>query len=335
MAPTLALLVGSALWAYAYLPAGWLLSEMSTPAITATRFLGAGLIMLALRPRCLRALGRREVRGGLLLAVLLGVGTGLQLAGLRMISPAVSGFVSALYVVLTPFVARFTLGRRTTPATWAGALVATAGAGVLSLHGFRVELGVALTLLCAVAYAGQIVVLSEVSTPAHAYGLAVLQLLGAGVVGAAWALVAPGHGAYLPHTPTGWGWLAFLILGPSLLCYALQSWAQGHVGATRAAVIFATEPVFVLAFTALAGHELGARALTGGGLILAAVAIVEADGYGVMTRWFRTRAAKRSSPVTVPSASRGSIRPHASLANDSQPTVTCAVDCPALTGASR
>src|SRR4029079_3318570 len=102
MAPTAALLFSAMVWAFSYFPIVWLLDDMSAPAMQAVRFLAAGAVMLVLRPRSVTELGRREWRGSVLLAVLLAAGSILQAAGLRLISPAVSGFVATLYVVLTP-----------------------------------------------------------------------------------------------------------------------------------------------------------------------------------------------------------------------------------------
>ena len=51
----------------------------------------------------------------------------------------------------------------------------------------------------------------------------------------------------------------------------------GRVAAARAAVILTAEPVFVVAFTPLVGGAITGRALLGGAIIVAAVAIVEAE----------------------------------------------------------
>jgi drug/metabolite transporter (DMT)-like permease len=56
----------------------------------------------------------------------------------------------------------------------------------------------------------------------------------------------------------------------------MQTWAQSHLPATRAAIVMTTEPVFAAAFAVLLGSDvLSWRMLVGGGLILAAMYLVE------------------------------------------------------------
>jgi drug/metabolite transporter (DMT)-like permease len=265
-----AMLVASGIWGFSYLCTVWVLAEASTASFLAVRFLGAGLLLLALRPRALRALTRRDLIAGAGLGALLAAGLGLQVEGLRHISPAVSGFVTTLYVVLTPLIGWAVLRRRVAPAGWLGALTATGGLALLTLHGLAIDAGVALTLAGAVAYSCHLILLSEVSTHDRALGLTVIQLLVVGALGSAWAAA---EGVRLPHTAGAWGWVLFCALAATLLGYLLQTWAQGHVTADRAAVVFATEPLFVAAFAALAGDRLGGRDIAGGLLIVAAVTV--------------------------------------------------------------
>jgi Permeases of the drug/metabolite transporter (DMT) superfamily len=56
----------------------------------------------------------------------------------------------------------------------------------------------------------------------------------------------------------------------------MQTWAQSHLPATRAAIVMTTEPVFAAAFAVALGSDvLSWRMLLGGGLILAAMYLVE------------------------------------------------------------
>lgn len=274
MAPALALLFSSLVWAFSYFPITWLYADHVSPAsVVVLRFLGAGLLMLAVRPRSVRRLGRRELRGGALLGLLLGLGTLLQLEGLAIVSPAVSGFVTTIYVVFTPVVAWMALRHRIGRTNWVAVLLAVAGAGVLSLHGFAVDRGVLITTAGSLAYACQFVALSELSVREHVYGLTVVQLLVGGLLATAWA--GARGGVDLPGTAATWGWLAFCVLGATMLTFWLQAWAQEKVSATRTAVLLTSEPVYIVGFTALLGGTVTARSLAGGAVILAAVIVVE------------------------------------------------------------
>ena len=55
-----------------------------------------------------------------------------------------------------------------------------------------------------------------------------------------------------------------------------QTWAQAHMGATRAAIVMTLEPVFAAAFAVGFGDEsLSWRMLVGGALVLAAMYLAE------------------------------------------------------------
>jgi drug/metabolite transporter (DMT)-like permease len=56
----------------------------------------------------------------------------------------------------------------------------------------------------------------------------------------------------------------------------VQTWAQAHITATRAAIVMTTEPVFAAGFAvALGGEVLTWRMVAGGVLVLAAMYVVE------------------------------------------------------------
>lgn len=300
MLPASALLFSSLIWAFSYFPIEWLYGDhVSAASLVVLRFLGAGAVMLAVRPRAVRLLGRRELLGGVLLGVLLGLGTLLQLEGLTVISPAVSGFVTTLYVIFTPLVAWAALRRRIGRANWIAVALALVGAGVLSLHGVTVDRGVLLTTAGSLGYACHFVALSELSVREHVYGLTVVQLLVGGGLAAGWA--AAGGGVDLPHTGANWGWLVFCVLGATMVTFWLQAWAQEKVSATRTAVLLTSEPIYVVGFTAALGGTVATRSLVGGAMILAAVVVVEIDGVR------RRRAPATPAPALVPAVPATSV----------------------------
>ena len=63
------------------------------------------------------------------------------------------------------------------PTTWAAVGLATIGLGVLSLNGFAIGYGELVTLVSAIVYAGHIVALGQVSTPATVLSLSLVQMV--------------------------------------------------------------------------------------------------------------------------------------------------------------
>ncbi|RMG43489.1 MAG: EamA family transporter, partial [Acidobacteria bacterium] len=71
--------------------------------------------------------------------------------------------------------------------------------------------------------------------------------------------------------PVSLGALAYLAAVATAFVFALQAYGQRRTSASRAAVLFATEPVWAAVFAALLGEPVRPRELAGGALVLAGV----------------------------------------------------------------
>jgi drug/metabolite transporter (DMT)-like permease len=188
----------------------------------------------------------------------------------------VSGFITGLYVVATPVIAALVLRTRITALTWGAVVLATGGLGVLTLEGFSVGYGQALTLVAAILYAVHIVGLGAWSRPADALGMSVLQVLVIAGVCLVAALVTGSPGVVLPDRGTDWLSLVYMALVAGAAAMLAQTWAQAHLPATRSAIIMSMEPVFAAFFAVLLGGEsVTARMLVGGLMVLTAMIVVE------------------------------------------------------------
>ena len=89
------------------------------------------------------------------------------------------------------------------------------------------------------------------------------------------AVGAP-NGIGLPDTTYGWTAMLYMAIVAAALSMLLQTWAQAHIAATRAAIIMTMEPVFAAFFAVLFGGEsLTGRMLVGGAFVLTAMYLVE------------------------------------------------------------
>ena len=271
--PTLALVGVTAIWGSTFVVVKDAVEHMPVTDFLTWRFALAALAMLLLRPRSVAALGKSGRRAGAVVGVALGSGYLLQTLGLQHTSAAVSGFITGMFVVLTPLGAAVLLRKPPGAAAWFAVGLATVGLGLLSLHGFSVGAGELLTLGCAVAFALHIVGLGRWASSYDAYGLAVVQLL---TTSAMCAVVAVPGGLAVPPTWGVWGALALTALAATALAFVVQTWAQAHLAPTRAAVVMTMEPVFSGLFAVLlAGEVLGLRTLLGAALVLSAMVLTE------------------------------------------------------------
>lgn len=264
----------TAVWGGTFVVVQDAVEQMAVLPFLFWRFALALVALLALRPGAVRALAPARRRKGVVLGLLLGGGYVLQTFGLLHTSATISGFITGMFVVFTPIIGWLVLGERLAPLAWWGVALATIGLGLISLNGLSVGLGEALTLGCAVLFAGHIVGLGRWSTAADAAGLTVLQLA---VVALLCALVSPLQGGLaLPPDAGVWVAIVFLALAATALAFLVQTWAQSHLSAPRAAIVLTLEPVFAGIFgVAVAGDQLTARMLAGGLCIVAAMYVVE------------------------------------------------------------
>lgn len=273
----LALLTMTACWGSTFFLIKDLLERVPTVDFLAVRFLIAGAAMLAVAPRAIARLTPEVRRHALVLGGLYGVAQILQTAGLAHTPASVSGFITGLYVVATPLFAAAILRTRISGLTWAAVALATAGLGVLTLDGFSVGYGEAITFVAALLYAAHIVGLGAWSTPADALGMSILQVLVIAAICLVAALFSGEPGIVLPERGADWASLVYMALVAGAAAMLAQTWAQSHLPPTRSAIIMSMEPVFAAFFAVLLGGELlTGRMVLGGVMVLVAMLVVEA-----------------------------------------------------------
>ena len=269
----LALLAMTACWGSTFFLIKDLLDRVPTLDFLAVRFAIAAAAMLLVAPRAIARLSPMVRRHAVVLGMLYGLAQILQTAGLAHTPASVSGFITGMYVVCTPLFAAVILRTRIGPLTWAAVALATLGLGVLTLGGFSVGYGEAITLIAAMLYALHIVGLGAWSTPADALGMSILQILVIAVI--CFVATVP-DGIVLPATGRDWLSVLYMAIFAGALALLGQTWAQAHLPPTRSAIIMSMEPVFAAAFAvALGGEDVTQRLLIGGAMVLTAMLVVE------------------------------------------------------------
>jgi drug/metabolite transporter (DMT)-like permease len=246
---------------------------------------GLGALVLGVCvPAARRGLDARAWRGGLWLGGLLFVGFLLQMWGLEGVSPAVSAFLTSLYVVFTALLSSALARRAPHPALFAGALLATLGGAFIGgPPQLTFGVGEWLTVGCALVFAAHILATDRVTKrvaplPVTLTSLTVVALASTPLfvwfwnrehVGAAdvWTLVVS-RGFLVP------------LLGSSLLAtvvaISLMNVYQRELDPVRAAILYAVEPVWAALVSIAVGADVADRWLwIGGGGLLAGNVIAE------------------------------------------------------------
>jgi drug/metabolite transporter (DMT)-like permease len=270
---TATLLAMTACWGSTFFLIHDLVERIPAVDFLAVRFAIASGAMLVVAPRAVTRLSPELRRHAVVLGALYGVAQILQTIGLAHTPASVSGFITGMYVVCTPLLAAAILRTRISPMTWAAVALAVTGLGVLTLDGFSVGYGEALTLVAAMLYALHIVGLGAWSRPTDAIGMTIVQCLVIAVI--CFVAAVPG-GVTVPQRLDDWLAILYMALFAGAAALLGQTWAQAHLPPTRSAIIMSMEPVFAAFFAVLLGGEsLTLRMLVGGALVLTAMLLVE------------------------------------------------------------
>ena len=272
-------LVGiAAVWGLTFPMVQDAVEELPTMAFLGYRFTAAALVVALIFRRQLAALSRAGWVAGLVMGVFLTAGYVFQTLGLEETSSSNAGFITGLFVVITPVLGALVLRQRVDAVAWTAAGVSAVGLYLLSgTEGFNS--GDGLVLLCAISFSAHILATGRAATLHDAGALLVVQL---GVCGLFCTAVAGGAGQL--EVPEGGDvWLALVVTAfvASALGFFVQTYAQKHAPPARTALILASEPAFAGLFGFLLNDErLSAVAWSGALLIMAAIVAVE-----LLPRW--------------------------------------------------
>ena len=255
-------------------------------AFLALRFAIAGCTLAVPGAARVRSLGRGGIAAAALAGSLLGGGYVLQTAGLERTTVSSTGFVTGMYVVLTPLLALAIFRVHVAGAAWGGVLLATIGLALLAgIHGGAVA-GDLLVLGAAAVYSLQIVLMERFAPLYDALAFTLVEMLAA-FVGLLVVALALGQ-LSIPHGWTVWGALLVTGVFASALAFLAQTWAQRSASATQTALAFSLEPVWAAFFGfTLAGDRLGAVGWLGCVVIMAGIVIAEPAAADVLVRLVR------------------------------------------------
>ncbi len=219
-------------------------------------------------------LNRTLLTGGILCGIALGVAGNLQQIGISYTSVGKAGFITAMYIVLVPVFGIF-LKKKIGVRIWLSVALAVAGLYLLCItESFSIGFGDFLMLLCAVAFAVQILIVDYYSPMVDPVRLACIQFFVSGILS--------GIGMLLFEKPSllaiGQAWFPIAYAGV-LSCgvaYTLQIIAQRDMDPTIASLIMSLESVVsLLAGWLILGQSLSTRELAGCVLMFAAIILAQ------------------------------------------------------------
>ncbi|MGD9804742.1 MAG: DMT family transporter [Hyphomicrobiaceae bacterium] len=272
------LLTAAAIWGFAFLFQKSAMEHVGPIQFVAARALVASLALSPLAFREMRGGGvawgdvwRASVPAGMAFFT----GAALQQWGLVTATATNTGFLTALYVVSTPFIAWALLGRRPPSIIWAAVALSFAGTwflggGTLTAFGA----GDGLVAISAAFWALHVVLVGRAGSLARPVAFTTLQFVVVAVLGLCLAPLI--EVISIAGISGAWVEIAYVGLLSSALTFTLFSIALRYTGPSEATIIVSTETLFA-AFGAwwLIGERLPVIGWAGAGLILVATLLVQ------------------------------------------------------------
>jgi drug/metabolite transporter (DMT)-like permease len=280
----LLMLIAAAIWGFAFVAQRVGMETMGPHFFNAIRFFIGALVLVPVvwffskkptKPGKAETSTKKLLIAGSLAGILLFGGAAFQQVGIQYTTAGKAGFITGLYIFFVPLIGLF-FGQRTGSGTWLGATMALVGLYLLSFSdglslnfANSLELkGDLLELVCAVFFAGHVLIIGFLAKKMDPIKLSIVQFFVAAVLSLlvavsleliTWAMVAA---TAIP--------LLYAGVMSTGVAYTLQVVAQQHAHSSHAAIILSLEGAFaLLGGWLLLDEQLPARGLLGCGLMLA------------------------------------------------------------------
>ncbi len=247
------------------------------------RYSLAAFILLPFAVPYLRRMTKKELTCGIIMGCIFFFSMIAQTIGISMSTPAQSSFITTAYVVIAPFTTWLLLRQKPQGRIWAAVLLCLVGIYILNMKPGEVlslSLGNVLTLIGAVGWAFQLTYTSIAGKFMPPVLLSFLSFAFTGGMGGLTSLVT--GSMFTTTMPQLQGAAVAILLAavfPTVLANLVQVYAQPHVDANKAAVIYTLEAVFATVISILMGMEaLHTSVVIGGGLIACAVLLTQIGG---------------------------------------------------------
>lgn len=263
--PTLTLLLVTAVFGWTFVVVKDVLAAYPVLPYLGLRF---GVAVLALVLLLRRWPTRADWKLGLPVGAVVALGYLFQTEGMVTIKPGIAGLLTGLFVVFTPLLDRLFFRTHLRVKTVVSVLAALGGTVMLAGAGRGFSLGDLLVVLAALAFSGQIVLLSHTRGSAGQLGLVQMMVCAA-------TFLALGTTGGVPY-PAISGPVAFAVLVTGVVASGLavvaQTWAQQKMSASRAGLVLAAEPALALLFAVvLVGERLDLLQLLGALVLMVAI----------------------------------------------------------------
>ena len=269
------LIITAIIWGSGFVASAVSLEYYTPYQILAGRFLIGVLILAVVFHKRLKTIKKSTWIKGSILGIFLYIAFVLQTVGLQFTTPSKNAFLTAVNVVIVPFIGFLIYKKKIDIFELGGAFMAMIGVAILSLKfSSEINIGDLLTLCCAVGFAFHIFYTSKFVKDEDPIQLTIIQMTAAAVIG----FVVVGFKGETTFSTEMEGLIPLLYLAvfSTTIAFLLQTIAQKFITETKAAIILSTESFWGMAFSVVILSEvMTGKMIIGAILILGAIVVSE------------------------------------------------------------
>lgn len=271
----ISLVITAIIWGSGFVASAVALDHYTPYQILAGRFFIGVLLLSMVFHKKIMTIKKSVLIKGIILGGILYIAFVLQTVGLQFTTPSKNAFLTAVNVVIVPFIGFVIYKRRLDVFELTGAVIAVIGIALLSLQfSGKVNIGDVLTLLCAFAFAFHIFYTARFVKNEDAIVLTLIQMGTAATIGFI-VMLSKGELSFSLESSALMP-LVYLGVFSTTIAYLLQTVAQKYVTETKAAIFLSTEALWGTLFSVILLSELLTFRM-GMGAVLILVAIIIAE----------------------------------------------------------
>ena len=272
-----ALFLTAVIWGLSYSAQAEAMKNMSPLFFVFLRYLIGGAMLLPVIFFMRKKMDKNLIKGGVLCGICLAGGEILQQFGLLYTSAGKAGFLTALYVIMIPFIGIF-IRKKSGWKIWSASFISVAGAYLLCTNGTWESFGNPgdmLMILCALFFAFQFIAIAKFAPEADSLQLSAVQFFTVAVISGIATLFAGENCSWGSITATAGPLLYCGCVAIGFAC-TVQIAAQKYVQPATASIILSTASVFAVIWGwLLLNEKYTLNNLIGCVLIFGAVLLVQ------------------------------------------------------------
>lgn len=273
----LGLLIVAIIWGSGFVASALALQMFTTNQILALRFTIAFVISLIIFWKDLKSITKENIKYGLIIGIFLFLAFMFQTLGLEHTTASKNAFLTAINIVIVPFLSYFILKEKIKKQEILGSVIALIGIALISFDGNAIgnlNKGDILTLVCAAFFALQIFYTDHYVKNTKP-GIIMIGQMGMAAL-LSWIYVAISKDFLFDVSMKKLYPVLYLGIVSTMVAYGIQTWSQKMVDSTESAIILSTEAFFgMLASIVLLGEEVSSYLYIAGILIFTGILIVQ------------------------------------------------------------